>query len=45
MKICIQRGAAPVAASSSIVQTEAWLRQYAVPAALAARAAAILPPG
>ena len=31
-KTCIQRGAAPVAASSSMVQVEPWLRQKAVPA-------------
>ena len=42
MKTCIQRGAAPVAASSSSVQTEPWLRQKAVPAARrGARAAAL----
>ena len=35
----------PVAASSSSVQTEAWLRQKAVPAAAAARAAQISPFG
>ena len=39
------RPGAELAASSSIVQVEAWLRQKAVPAAAAARAAAISPPG
>src|SRR4026208_1482997 len=44
MKTCIQRGAAPVAASSSSVQTEPWLRQKAVPAARGPRAARAAPP-
>src|SRR5258707_365098 len=45
MKTCIQRGVTLVAANSSMVHTEPWLRQNPVPAAAAARAAARSPSG
>ena len=45
MKTCIQRGDAPHSASASSVQTEPWLRQNAVPAAVAARAVQRSPSG